>query len=450
MKKTIVFTLTFFITLMGLKSSFAQGITVISQNVYDTGPFDGWSRGNSNGLIEPGERIELRVTVKNNGRDTANNVLGILHTTDTSVKISKDKVSYGNIPAGSYSPTYLMLFQGLQDLRRYTFKIEVQNDAIAHDVSFKFILAADNRDSLNFIITLPIVDPSNIRLRLPDDLISEEAFSSHSTYFTFKAKHPTLTGISDTAITYGDCIITLHIPKDVQTFMSPIQTQSEISKKEGIDLLSHVGITLVSEIAEEGIKEANRALTLIELFVKAAKLFRSQEHDLKVTIQNIITSGRGYPDTEIEYIVLLRHQLRSLGSIDITVEQEYSIGDSNKSFTAVGKAKWIFDNGWASPTTQSVEPVLGANYPNPFNPETWIPYQLAESANVTLTIHTINGQVVRQLALGYQPAGIYHGLSRAAYWDGRNTQGEPVASGVYFYTLKAGESTVTRKMLIKR
>ena len=105
------------------------------------------------------------------------------------------------------------------------------------------------------------------------------------------------------------------------------------------------------------------------------------------------------------------------------------------------------------------ETALLANYPNPFNPETWIPYQLATPADVTLTIYDIQGHVVRDLDLGHQRAGMYHTRSRAAYWDGRNAVGEPVASGVYFYTLSteftrdsvtAGDFTATRKMLIAK
>ena len=88
------------------------------------------------------------------------------------------------------------------------------------------------------------------------------------------------------------------------------------------------------------------------------------------------------------------------------------------------------------------------NYPNPFNPETWIPYQLVESAEVTLNIYDMNGQLVRRLAVGHQAAGMYQSRSRAAYWDGRNQLGESVASGLYFYTLTAGEFTGTRRMLI--
>ena len=96
------------------------------------------------------------------------------------------------------------------------------------------------------------------------------------------------------------------------------------------------------------------------------------------------------------------------------------------------------------------ETVLLANYPNPFNPETWIPYQLSEPAEVTVSIHASDGTLVRALALGQRPAGVYQSRSRAAYWDGRNAQGEPVASGVYFYTLEAGEFSATRKMVIRK
>ena len=94
--------------------------------------------------------------------------------------------------------------------------------------------------------------------------------------------------------------------------------------------------------------------------------------------------------------------------------------------------------------------ILLHNYPNPFNPETWIPYHLAGPAEVTIRIYAMSGVLVRTLAVGYQPAGIYQYRSRAAYWDGKNAVGESVASGVYFYTLTAGDFTATRKMLIRK
>lgn len=92
--------------------------------------------------------------------------------------------------------------------------------------------------------------------------------------------------------------------------------------------------------------------------------------------------------------------------------------------------------------------VLLANYPNPFNPETWIPYHLSEAAEVMVRIYAVNGTLIRTLDLGHQLAGLYHERNRAAYWDGKNAVGESVASGFYFYTFTAGDFTATRKMLI--
>ena len=94
------------------------------------------------------------------------------------------------------------------------------------------------------------------------------------------------------------------------------------------------------------------------------------------------------------------------------------------------------------------ETALLPNYPNPFNPETWMPYQLKKPAEVTLIIFNMKGQAIRTLAVGNQPAGVYQSRSRAAYWDGRNEIGELVANGVYFYTLTAGDYSATCKMLV--
>ena len=94
------------------------------------------------------------------------------------------------------------------------------------------------------------------------------------------------------------------------------------------------------------------------------------------------------------------------------------------------------------------ETVLLPNYPNPFNPETWIPYHLSHAADVQVTIYDTKGVPVRQLDLGHQPAGYYTDRAKAAYWNGRNESGESVASGVYFYQLRAGAYTALRRMVI--
>ena len=91
---------------------------------------------------------------------------------------------------------------------------------------------------------------------------------------------------------------------------------------------------------------------------------------------------------------------------------------------------------------------LLANYPNPFNPETWIPYHLANPSDVRITIYDTRGVLVRQLDLGHQREGYYTSRSRAAYWDGRNGVGERVASGIYFYQLQADHLSLLHRMVI--
>ena len=98
--------------------------------------------------------------------------------------------------------------------------------------------------------------------------------------------------------------------------------------------------------------------------------------------------------------------------------------------------------------TRPEETMLLANYPNPFNPETWIPYHLADASNVRITVYDTRGIVVRRLDLGHQREGYYTSRSRAAYWDGRNHVGERVASGIYFYELAADDISRLRKMVI--
>lgn len=88
------------------------------------------------------------------------------------------------------------------------------------------------------------------------------------------------------------------------------------------------------------------------------------------------------------------------------------------------------------------------NFPNPFNPDTWIPYQLASAAEVTIRIYDVRGRLVRQLNFGKQPAGFYLNRERAAYWDGRGEHGEMMSSGVYFYQFEAGDFTAVRKLVI--
>ena len=143
-------------------------------------------------------------------------------------------------------------------------------------------------------------------------------------------------------------------------------------------------------------------------------------------------------DTEVTVELTFDGNMTSNGTLTFTVGADAIAGYNGPAFTAQVSV------------TASRENALGANFPNPFNPETWIPYKLAKPAEVTLHIYAVNGTLVRTLSLGHQAAGMYQSRSRAAHWDGKNEFGEKVASGVYFYSLTAGDFSATRKMLIRK
>ena len=145
-------------------------------------------------------------------------------------------------------------------------------------------------------------------------------------------------------------------------------------------------------------------------------------------------------------------QSKTLNSqtIQTWIDMAHAADDGSEAFQrGIVNLKHLLSNvGNADLRSLPAKTALFANYPNPFNPETWIPYRLAEDAFVTLTVYDGSGQVVRTLNVGHRIAAVYESRSKAVYWDGRNEFGELVASGLYFYTLTAGDFSAARKMLI--
>ena len=150
------------------------------------------------------------------------------------------------------------------------------------------------------------------------------------------------------------------------------------------------------------------------------------------TLQNVLFSRIAY-----------RNVAAALADARLFMTDDVQLG---KKLTVLKELLALIAEMVAIPETTALLP----NYPNPFNPETWIPYHLTAAADVTLTIYNVQGDVVRTLMLGTQAPGVYESRGRAAYWNGKNQIGEPVASGFYFYTLTAGEFTATRKLLITK
>ena len=187
--------------------------------------------------------------------------------------------------------------------------------------------------------------------------------------------------------------------------------------------------------------------------------------DLVSVASNLGATGQNAADVNADEVVDIRDLVKVAGALGNVAAAPSLHPEALAMLTAADVQKWLSQARHLSLTDLTsqrgirfLEQLLAAstpkttallpNYPNPFNPETWIPYRLAEDTFVALTIYDLNGQVVRTLDMAHQVAAVYESQSKAIYWDGRNEVGEQVASGVYFYTLTAGNFTATRKMLI--
>jgi len=104
----------------------------------------------------------------------------------------------------------------------------------------------------------------------------------------------------------------------------------------------------------------------------------------------------------------------------------------------------------SAPSLVQTESSMGEPYPNPGNPGIWLPFTLSKAERVTIRIHDMSGRLLKTLELGEKTQGKYLSKDKAAYWDGRNEAGEQVSSGIYFYTIQAGDFKATKKMVITR
>ena len=173
------------------------------------------------------------------------------------------------------------------------------------------------------------------------------------------------------------------------------------------------------------------------------------------------------PDVNRDGIVNIIDLLLVVNELDIDSEAAPSIKKIDLPFSPSILQRWInqakqlpnkdivIENGILRlehifESMLPTQTILFKNYPNPFNPETWIPYQLAKPSDILITIYDIHSNPIRRLDLGYKAAGTYINQNRAAYWDGKNDIGESVGSGIYFYTLRTNDYEITHKMLLRK
>ncbi|MDE0466204.1 MAG: T9SS type A sorting domain-containing protein [Candidatus Poribacteria bacterium] len=386
----------------------------------------------------------------------------------------------------------------------YRASLREHTDAV-NSVAFSFqgnAIASGSDDGtvkqLTYTEDVSIAD-KGISLTLPPDLISDVAFGANATYFVLNAQFPTLTGVNDADVFYDECTITLDLPGVPDKAVGILDREN--SRLDNPGYYMFLIKTPRRKVGDASAASANALAGALPVvgsivstltgIVEGSQVFEALKAtaDPETTITNPWDTY-GHPKGSLKFLLLVQNQVTGIG---IKMELKYQLKSAARKFwfdptyTATYSQTLPLTVTAAAPSAQAIkladyppfqmlppkvqeyllrhfgelmntsrdwqipeETSLLPNYPNPFNPETWIPYQLAKPGDVTLTLYDIQGRVVRHLDLGHQRAGMYHSRGRAAYWDGRNAQGEPVASGVYFYTLKAGDFTATRKMLIRK
>ena len=404
---------------------------------------------------------------------------------------------YGNVNTVAFRPTGNAFAMGCDDGAVLLFDMDSgailpleRHSAKVRSVAFSkdgAVLASGSSDGKVRQWIIPWFT-STYGLEIPENMVWQPAQSEAATYFFFGGRVSSLTGAPHGAdIEYEECEIKLHIPDQALYFVLPVTTQAGRKIKAGQDIAIAIinVLGLIPNAAGTAASAVSSIIAVTEAYESTVKAFGD---DLLI---NLPKSLLDKPDASMPFIVMT---IPRMNSVSVTVKQVVKV-NGGESQTVTANRVWDFSGGafapsiaqpsdlahWSpfqllSPEGQEVllklselvnGPTLSAlsnaeawqvpektsllaNYPNPFNPETWIPYQLATPADVSISIYTADGKLIRTLNIGHQTVGIYQGKRRAAHWDGKNALGESVASGVYFYTLKAGNFSATRKMLIRK
>ena len=253
-------------------------------------------------------------------------------------------------------------------------------------------------------------------------------------------------------IHFGETMIALEDPIEVGVFVGITQAEAMGGLTVSFDNflinqpIYNQPIYLEEDVNKDGVVNVLDLVLVGRSFGASGEIPTDVNGDGSVNVLDLVLVGNAIGNT-VSAPTLLK-QMEGLLTRTMVEDWLRDARKLNLSDPAVQRGIMVLEDLLKTLTPKAT--ALLPNYPNPFNPETWIPYQLAIPSDVSILIYASDGKLIRKLDLGHQPIGKYHHRSNAAHWDGKNAQGEPVASGVYFYTFTAGEFSATRKMLIRK
>jgi hypothetical protein len=448
--------------------------------------------GNLNRQAEPGEAIEPRIRLKNTGDGHAHNVTLTISTTDADISITQDTLAVALWQPGERRNDPGLLFT-------------VAETATAHDAAFTTVVTSDEGTwtfDVSFPISAPLPDLDLLkhwendfapegnfnRLVEPGELIGQrirlvnvsqvDATGATITLSTTDAditmvqseltvgvwaagtrqqgsglQYRVAEGATPHDVAFAvhvsaneaswDFTMTVAIVPNVPDFELLRNWVNDREPDGDFDRLAEPGELIDARFRLEntGLGDASDAVITLTIT------------DPDVTVQqNQITVGTWAAGVRMQGSGLVFSVSGTAAAHDLTAQVTVTAAEGQWDFTAtipIGTGATA-PAKLASPDTVVWRTELRPNYPNPFNPETWIPFALAHPSEVTLRLYDVSGRLVRRLRLGYREAGAYTSRSDAAHWDGRNDAGEAVASGMYYAEIQAGGDRDMRRMMLQK
>ena len=439
--------------------------------------------GHRNETIEPGEGGWPRLRLRNIGSETATGLRATLIATDDDINLTVTDASGGALAPGQ-----------VWDIKRLRFRVDAA--ATPHDTAVAIVVAADNGGPWRFEIPIPLGTQSGLRVRgvtfadspsggngdgqanageageLRIDVTNSgkrELFNVQ-TVFTVDDPDITVSGVADPVADW------LPAPNTPRTFVFAAEVAP--------NALPHdfdVTMTIIADDSDPTVYTSTIPIVALppDFELRSAWVWEptpggNGDGDVnpgervfpRIRLKNI---GQGAAQNAQASLVILDPDVEVVSGF--VTHAPWPVGEARNnnglvldispnatphdvqavlSVFAEDADPWQFSFTIPIVASQVVTTALLANFPNPFNPETWIPFDLSETAEVTVTVYDARGMVVRRLDLGRLDPGTYRGRTDAAYWDGRNEGGEQVSSGAYIYELRAGVHREMRRMIVRK
>jgi hypothetical protein len=425
-----------------------------------------------NGVADAGERILPRVRLRNDGPGEAQNVVVTLTSTDPDVIVVTGQVAHDAWTTGSVD-------------NNKGFILDIAGNASTHDATLTVSVTADNGGPWQFQVTIPVVGNPPVSFAQRSSWIRDQvtgdadrlAEPGERVEIRTRLVHDGGTDAQNVTVTLSTSDENVGVSSATVNHATWTVGQARNNVGLVVDLGEGVGASVdfvLTVTADNGGPWQFSFTVAVALPTAPAAVLAREDIDLDgvVGIRDILMVATVYGQHASTLPAADLNGDRHLDMADMIIihatRADVLDGAQSSRHSPVALAeRWLRDsrqsNDGSMPFRRGIAALYGIlaalrpagtallpNYPNPFNPDTWIPFNLSQTADVVVRVYDMQGRAVRRIALGSLNAGSYRSRDAAAYWDGRNDLGESVASGAYLYELRAGDFVARRRMVVRK